>query len=338
MERISVLGVDLAKNVFQVHGVSERGQVIVQRRLNRPAFKTFMATIQPCLVGMEATGGARHWQREFKKQGHDARLIAPQFVKPFVKSDKNDANDAEAICEAVQRPNMRFVGEKTLEQQEIQMLHRIRSSLVSQRTEVGNELRAMLSDYEIIAPQGLSRLRAKVFEVSGAQDSRVSEVGKRMLASLMQRWSLCDEQISQMDMELEQVFKRHEVCRRLVTIPGVGPITATAIVGSVPNINGFKSGRHLSAWLGLVPKQNSSGGKQRLSGITKRGDSYLRMLLVHGGRAVVRCASKKTDARSVWVTEKAKTRGKNKAAVAVANKNARVIWKLLKTDQVYHVR
>jgi len=338
MDRISVLGVDLAKNVFQLHGVSERGQVVLRRKLSRQGFKKFMANLEPCLVGMEATSGSRHWQREFKKLGHDARLIAPQFVKPFVKSDKNDVNDAEAICEAVQRPSMRFVGEKTLEQQEIQMLHRVRGSLIAYRTELGNEIRAVLSDYEVVAPQGLARLREKVLEILSSDQSPVSEVGKSILGSLLEQWSNCNEQLAKMDQHLEKVFEKHEVCRRLVTIPGVGPITATAIVGTVPDIGGFKSGRHLSAWLGLVPKQNSSGGKHRLSGITKRGDTYLRTLLIHGGRSVVRASAKKTDKRSLWVIAKAKTRGKNKAAVAVANKNARVIWKILKTDQVYRAQ
>jgi len=338
MDRISVLGVDLAKNIFQVHGVSEKGQVLVRRKLSRAGFKTFMTSLPPCLVGMEATGGSRHWQRTFRKQGHDARLLAPQFVKPFVKSDKNDANDAEAICEAVQRPNMRFVGEKTLEQQEVQMIHRVRSGLVAHRTEICNEMRAVLSDFEVVAPQGLVRLREKTLEVLSAQNEQISAVGKDVLQGLLRQWAFCNEELAAMNKQLESVFDKFEVCRRLVTIPGVGPITATAIIGSVPDINGFKSGRHLSAWLGLVPKQNSSGGKQRLLGITKRGDKYLRMLLVHGGRAVVRCAGNKTDKRSLWVVAKAKARGKNKAAVAVANKNARVIWKILKTDQVYRVQ
>lgn len=251
MDRISVLGVDLAKNVFQVHGVSDVGQVVVRRKLSREGFKKYMAKLEPCLVGMEATSGSRHWQREFKKLGHDARLIAPQFVKPFVKSDKNDANDAEAICEAVQRPNMRFVGEKTLEQQEIQMLHRMRSGLVAHRTEICNEIRAVLADFEVVASQGLARLREKVLEVTSVEGSPVSDVGKWLLTSLLEQWRACNEHLAKMDEQLETVFNKYEVCRRLVTIPGVGPITATAIVGSVPNINGFKSGRHLSAWLDL---------------------------------------------------------------------------------------
>jgi transposase len=290
------------------------------------------------LVGMEATGGSRYWQREFKKLGHDARLMAPQFVKPFVKSDKNDANDAEAICEAVQRPNMRFVGEKTLEQQQIQMIHRVRSSLVANRTEICNEIRAILSDFDVIAPQGLGRLREKILETLSEYGGKVSELGKEVLQSLLRQWNFCNEELEKTNVHLKTVFEQHEVCRRLITIPGIGPITATAIVGSVPNVNSFKSGRHLSAWLGLVPKQNSSGGKSRLSGITKRGDKYLRALLVHGGRSVVRTAANKTDKRSLWIVNKAATRGKNKTAVAVANKNARVIWKILKTDQVYCVQ
>jgi transposase len=193
MDRISALGIDLAKNIFQLHGVSESGKVLVKRRLSRDGFQKFMANLQPCLVGMEATNGARGWQRKFEKLGHDARLMAPQFVKPFVKSDKNDANDAEAICEAVQRPNMRFVGKKTLEQQEIQMVHRLRSNLISHRTELCNEMRATLSEFEIVVALGLSRLREKVLEVTSDNSSQVSPLGKRLLVTLLKQWRECDE-------------------------------------------------------------------------------------------------------------------------------------------------
>lgn len=338
MTRLTAIGIDLAKNVFQVHGVDAVGRAVVKRRLSRSGLKNFIGNLEPCLIGVEACGGARFWVREFKKHGHDARMIPAQFVKPFVKSDKNDANDAEAICEALQRPNMRFVAEKTLEQQEIQMVHRMRSSLIAHRTELINELRALLGDYGICATKGVARIRAKAMEVLSSETPTLSPVALRIVQSLVTQWKTNDERIAEIESELEMVFKRHDVCRRLVTIPGVGKITATAILGTVPSASDFKSGRHLSAWLGLVPKQNSSGGKQNLSGITKRGDVYLRSLLVHGGRAVVRAAPSKTDRRSLWIVEKAKTRGKNKAAVAVANKNARVIWKILKTEEIYRAR
>lgn len=337
MDRISAMGIDLAKNIFQVHGVNSGGKVLVRKKLSRSGLVKFVANLEACLIGVEASGGARYWVREFRKLGHDARMIPAQFVKPFVKADKNDANDAEAICEAVQRPNMRFVGEKTIEQQEIQMVHRTRSGLITHRTALCNEIRAMLGDHGIQAPQGLIALRNKLTAVLSSEDVSLSGLLRGLLASLLEMWRESERQIEKLDRTLDEVFNQHEACRRLVTIPGVGKITATAILGTVPRDGDFRSGRHLSAWLGLVPRQNSSGGKQKLSGITKRGDCYLRTLLIHGGRTVVQYAAKKQDKRSQWVTEKAKTRGKNKAAVAVANKNARIIWKLLRTNEVYHV-
>jgi transposase len=336
MERLTAIGIDLAKRVFQVHGVNLEGKVSVKRKLSRSGLLKFVGNLEPCLIGVEASGGCRYWVREFKKFGHDVRIMAPQFVKPYVKSDKNDANDAAAICEAVQRPDMRFVAEKSMEQQEIQMLHRIRSGLVSQRTELCNELRAILSDYGIVTRQGLQGLQEKLNEVLSS-DNELSGLAKEILTSLLTLWTQGDEHVERIEKQLDQIFDKYEVCRRLETIPGVGRITATAILGTVPNASEFKTGRHLSAWLGLVPRQNSSGGKQRLSGITKRGDTYLRTLLIHGGRTVVQHATKKQDKRSLWIANKAKTRGRNKAAVAVANKNARVIWKILKTNEVYRV-
>lgn len=335
MQGISVVGIDLAKSVFQVHGVDKSGRVVMKRKLNRGDLIKLGATLPRCLIGLEASGGARYWVRELSRHGHDVRLIAPQFVKPFVKSDKNDANDAEAICEAVQRPNMRFVANKTPEQQTIQNIHRIRSRRIASRTELCNELRGLLSDEGIVAPQGLSKLRERVLKLLSNELDALNGWLAEELQMIVTEWNRLDEYITHSDRLLDEIFKKHPVCKRLETIPGVGKVTATAILGSVGDINNYRSGRHLSAWLGLVPRQNSSGGKTRLSGITKRGDSYLRMLLIHGGRAVVRTAANKLDKRSLWIVGKAKTRGKNKAAVAVANKNARVIWKLLKTEESY---
>jgi transposase len=335
MAKTTAIGIDLAKNVFQIHGVDELGRAIIKRKVSRSGLSKFVSTLEPCLIGVEASGGARFWVREFKKFGHDARMIPPQFVKPFVKSEKNDANDAEAICEAVQRPNMRFVAEKTMEQQDIQMLHRIRNGLVGHRTEMVNELRAIMGDYGIIAAKGIFRIREKTREVLSDEASNLSPIVRHVMEGIVERLRIYDEEINNLEKKLDEVFKAHEVCRRLISIPGVGKITATAIIGTVPHASHFKSGRHLSAWLGLVPRQNSSGGKQKLSGITKRGDTYLRTLLIHGGRTVVQHATKKADKRSQWISEKIKTRGKNKTAVAVANKNARVIWKILKTEEVF---
>jgi transposase len=335
METISILGIDLAKKVFQVHGVGESGKPVVRRKYSRSGLLRFVGSLKPCLIGLEATGGSRYWVRELSRFGHDVKLIAPQFVKPFVKSDKNDANDAEAICEAVQRPNMRFVAPKTQYQQDIQTMHRVRSRRITARTELCNEIRAILSDEGIVVPLGLSKLKSVVQDIMVS--NKVSENYRRILETLFIEWSQLDTHIARSETCLSEVYESNATCQRLTTIPGVGKLTATAIVGTVGDITNFKSGRHLSAWLGLVPKQHSSGGKQKLSGITKRGDKYLRSLLVHGGRSVVRTAGAKQDKRSRWITEKAKTRGKNKAAVAVANKNARVIWKLLSTEETYKV-
>jgi transposase len=336
MTRLTAIGIDLAKNVFQVHGVDGKGKTLVRRKLSRSGLVKFVRTLEPCVIGVEASGGARFWVREFKKYGHDARMIPAQFVKPFVKSDKNDANDAEAICEAVQRPNMRFVAEKTMEQQQIQLMHRVRAGLMAHRTEVMNEARAVLSDFGINVAQGVGRLREKLDEVFSSKID-LDQLAVDILRSLAEIWKACESEIKRSDERIEKVFEQYDVCRRLCTIPGIGKITATAIVGTVPHVSNFKSGRHLSAWLGLVPRQNSTGGKQKLSGITKRGDTYLRTLLIHGGRTVVLHSTKKQDKRSIWIANKAKTRGKNKAAVAVANKNARIIWKILSTNETYRV-
>ena len=335
METISVLGVDLAKSVFQVHGVTSAGKPVVRRKYSRSGLLRFVSTLEPCLIGLEASGGSRYWARELKSFGHDVKLMPPQFVKPFVKSDKNDVNDAEAICEAVQRPNMRFVAEKTPQQQEVQMFHRVRSRRITSRTELCNEIRAILADVGIVVPLGLAKLKKRMSELVSVTSNEIPDWVQRELQVMFTEWNRLDEYIAHSDQLLEEVYEKHPVCKRLTTIPGVGKLTATAVLGTVGDIKNFKSGRHLSAWLGLVPRQNSSGGKQRLSGISKRGDKYLRSLLVHGGRAVVRTANNKNDRRSLWVSEKTKTRGKNKAAVAVANKNARVIWKLLSTNEIY---
>lgn len=335
MDRINALGIDLAKNIFQLHGVDANGKAVLKKQLTRKKLTDFVSNLEPTLIGVEASSGARHWVREFKKLGHQAKLIPAQFVKPFVKSEKNDANDAEAICEAVQRPNMRFVSEKTLEQEQIQMVHRIRERRIRSRTELCNEIRGILNDSGIIAPKGLSNLRKKIDELIKSEEQQVGEWLKKEITVLKKEWVSIDENIAHSDNLIEEIFEKHEVCKRLVTIPGVGKITATALIGAVGDIHAYKSGRHLSASFGLVPRQNSSGGKQKLSGITKRGDVYIRTLLIHGGRTVVQYCEKKTDKRSLWIKEKVKTRGKNKAAVAVANKNARVIWKIMKTEDSY---
>lgn len=333
MKRITVMGIDLAKNVFQVHGVGSRGEVLLRRSYGRGGVVRFVSNLKPCLIGIEACCGAYHWAREFRKHGHEVKIMSPQYVKPYVKTNKNDYNDAEAICEAVQRPNMRFVAEKSIEQQGIQMLHRSRTNFVRSRTRLINESRGFLAELGIVIAKGVSQFRHRA--TTWLEDERLPECSKQILESELEYFDLLSQQIKRIDDKLDEVFRKNAVCKRLTTIPGVGPITATAIIAAVADVSHFDSGRHLAAWLGLVPRQNSTGGKSQLGGISKRGDSYLRTLLIHGGRSVVRTIGTKTDRRSRWIAEKVKTRGKNKTAVAVANKNARVIWKLLKSEEVF---
>jgi transposase len=335
MKRITVLGVDLAKDVFHIYGSDAQGREVVKRQFGRGGLLRFLSNLKPCLIGMEACGGAHYWSRECRRMGHEVRLMPPQYVKPYVKTNKNDFNDAEAIWEAVQRPNMRFVPQKTVEQQEIQMLHRSRSLFVRSRTRVCNEVRGFLAELGIFFPKGVKRTRQILEQLLSQDDLRLNETAKFILTSHRNYFDLLQLQLERLETKVNEIFESNPKCQRLATIPGIGPITATAIIAAIPDIDAFRSGRHLAAWWGLVPRQNSSGGKTQLGSISKRGDNYIRTLLIHGGRTVVRSAEQKADKRSQWIASKAKTRGKNKAAVAVANKNARVIWKLLKTEEVY---
>jgi len=272
------------------------------------------------LIGLEACAGAHYWARELIQLGHDARLISPQFVKPYVKGNKNDANDAEAICEAVGHPSMRFVPVKTLEQQDVQMLHRVRSGLVKERTTVADQLRGLLGEYGLVIGQGLSQLRKRLPEILEDAENGLSVLARAVFSDGYERLVDLDRQIKGYEDKIQAVYRSSAVCQKLGTIPGVGPITATAMV---------------AAWLGIVPKQESSGGKPKLLGISKRGDRYLRTLLIHGGRSVVKTAVTQDDAQSRWIDDLVKRRNANIAAVAVANKNARIIWALLTRDEVY---
>ncbi len=335
MRVISVMGIDLAKGVFHVCGQDAVGNIIVRRKLSRNELMRFVANTPQCRIGVEACGGANHWVREFKKHGHSVKMMPPQYVKPFVKTNKNDFNDAEAICEAVQRPSMHFVPEKTIEQQDIQMVHRVRTRLVRNRTSLCNEIRGCLAEYGVVIGPGLSKLRKKLIDVISDDKSQLSGRVKTMITQMHSEWLFLEERVKELDEEIKRIFEGNDTCKRISKIPGLGVVTSTAIVACVGDPSVFKNGRQMSAWLGLVPRQSSSGGKTTLLGISKRGDDYIRSLLVHGGRSVVQYAPKKTDKRSQWVSEKAASRGKNKAAVAVANKNARIIWKMLMTGEQY---
>ena len=332
------VGVDLAKNVFQVHGVDRSEKAVWRRKLVRADWiKALLAQIDPgCEIGMEACGGAHHWARLLQAQGYSAKLIAPQFVKPYVKSNKNDANDAEAICEAMSRPSMRFVTVKTVEQQDIQAVHRVRASLVDQRKAKANQIRGLTSEYGLIAPKELLYLRASIPRWLEDQDNGLSERFRRLLRGLWQDLLAIDERVEDLDREIEQIARQDPVAVRLQQLRGIGPVTATALLATVGDASQFANGRQMAASFGLTPKQNSSGGKERLLGISKRGDAYLRSLLVHGARAVIRTAQTKTDRLSLWVMRIATTRHPNIAAVALANKTARIAWAMISRGTNYH--
>lgn len=326
---ITVLGIDLAKQSFQLHGLDKNNAVVLIKKLTRNKLSQFIAQLPPCLIGIEACSGSNYWVRVFERYGHTVRMISPQFVKPFVKSNKNDAADAEAICEAVQRPSMRFVPAKSVEQQDIQSLHRIRSQAVARRTAQANQIRGLLMEYGIIIPKGISYVRKEIPCILEDAMNELTFIFRELLSELYNEMVHLDERIEMLENKLKVICEENENCQRLLTIPGVGLLSATALVAAIGDISVFKSGRELAAWLGLVPGQHSTGGKPTLLGISKRGDTYLRTLLIHGGRTVVRVAEKYQDKRNQWIQRLEQRRGKNISAVAVANKNARIAWVLL---------
>lgn len=335
MNDLYMLGIDLSKNVFQIHGVDARGNVMIRKQLRRAALKQFLATVPRCIVAMEACGGSHYWGRECRKYGHEVRLIPPQFVKPYVKGNKNDLADAEAIVEAAMRPGMRFAAVKEIWQQDILMIHRVRERLIRNRTSLQNEIRGLLNEYGVVFPQGRTSLRKGIGDILGSSGVSMSVEAKEIIGQLYKELLELEERVSGYDSKIQARYSANERCRRLGTIPGVGPITATALEAAVGDFRYFKNGRQLAASLGLVPRQNSTGGKQKLLGISKRGDIYIRKLLIHGARNVVRYATGKTDKRSRWVIHKSETRGFNKACVALANKNARICWALMVNGENY---
>ena len=333
--KITRIGLDLAKSVFQVHGVDRGGRTVLRRRLRRSEVWKFFAGQEPCLVGMEACGGAHHWGRELMKLGHQVRLISPQFVKPYVKSNKNDANDAEAICEAVSRPGMRFVAVKTCQQQELQGMHRVRSGLVSERTALANRIRGLLAEFGVVLPKQLAQLRCGLPQVLEDGGNGLSGSMRGVLEGLRQDLVERDARVRELDRLIEQAARQDAACQRVSAIEGIGPVTATALVATVGAGAGFANGRGFSACVGLVPRQHGSGGKAGLGRISKRGDPYLRTLLIHGARSVLSHVAGKTDRRSRWLQGLIARRGKNVAAVALANKNARIAWALLARAEAY---
>jgi transposase len=273
--------------------------------------------------------------RQFQALGHTVKLMSPQFVKPYVKSNKNDSNDAEAICEAVTRPSMRFVAIKTVEQQDIQALHRIRSGFVQRRTALTNQIRGLLNEYGIIIPQGITQLPKYFPGIIENAENALTVLSRTFFTELYEQFITIDKQIKGYTRQLEQLAKNSDVCQRLMKVPGVGALTATALIAAVNQGKEFKKGREMAAWLGLVPRQHSTGGKSKLLGISKRGDTYLRTLLLHGARSVIRHVEKQQRFKSSWVYGVIERRGKNKASVALANKNARILWALLSKEVEY---
>jgi len=320
--------------VFQVHGVDVHGKAMLRKQLHRSEMAKFFTNLEPCLIGMEACGSSHYWARKLGELGHTIRLMSPQFVKPYVKTNKNDMADAEAICEAVSRPNMHFVPIKNVEQQAILSVHRARQGFVKTRTAQGNQIRGLLSEFGIVIPQGIHSIANRIPDILEDAENGLPGIVRHLLKRLNDRLRELDHQVEELELQIKLWHKENESSQKLEAIPGIGPITASAIVATVGNATEFKNGRQLAAWLGLVPKQNSSGGKQVLLGISKRGDTYLRTLLIHGGRAVIRVVEKK-DLSDNWLRNLISRRNKNVAAVALANKNARIVWALLTKNEAF---
>lgn len=334
MKELTTIGLDIAKSVFQVHGIDEHGKVQVRKQLRRKEVISFFTQQAPCLVGLEACGSAHYWARELQALGHTVKLISPQFVKPYVKSNKNDARDAEAICEAVTRPSMRFVPLKTPEQQAILSCHRARQGAVKARTAQANQLRGLLAEFGIVIPQGRQRLMAALPTLLAEPEGALPGQVRQLFAPLFSQLQAFDRQIEELEQQIRQWHRANEASQRLEQVPGIGPLTASALVASIGDVRAFQNGRQLAAWLGLVPRQHSTGGKAQLLGISKRGDVYLRTLLIHGARAVLRHTEAKRR-KSPWLEKLVRRRNRNIAAVALAHKQARIVWALLAYDREY---
>ncbi|NIP17542.1 MAG: IS110 family transposase [Xanthomonadales bacterium] len=334
MKEVTTIGLDLAKNVFQVHGVDAEGNVVIRRQLRRSQVLPFFRKLEPCLVGLEACATAHHWARELMALGHEVRLMPPHYVKPYVKRGKNDAADAAAIAEAVTRPTMRFVAVKSIEQQSILMVHRTRELLVRQRTMAINAMRGHMAELGIVAPSGVPQIRKLLAIIDDSEDDRLPPVARSCLEALARQYLALDAEINAAERQIHAWHRNDETSRRLATIPGIGVITASALAASVSDPNVFRSGRELAAWIGLVPRQNATGGKPRLGRICKQGDAYLRWLLVAGAMSVVRHA-KRRGAASPWLAELIARKPAMVCAVALANKNARTAWAILMSGEGY---
>ena len=333
---ISLLGIDIAKDVFQLHGADSLGKKLLKKRISRNELAEYIIKLPSCTIVMESCGGANYWARKFSKMGHHVKLISPQFVKPFVKTNKNDANDAEAIVEAASRSSMNFVPIKQVEQQDIQSVHRVRSRLVKNRTALINEIRGLNLEYGITIRAGAATVKRNLRAIIDDLTNELTSSSRELMQDLYEELVEIEERLKKIDKKIKNICRNNEQCQRILQVPGIGELTATAIVSAVPNPGEFKNGRHMAAWLGLVPRQSSSGNKQVLLGISKRGDRYLRTLLIHGARAAL-CLCKNIKGKyGDWLNNKKATLSLNKAAVALANKNARIIWSLLHTGENFN--
>ena len=333
--KVTTTGIDLAKNVFQVHGVDERGKAVLRKQLKRKDVAAFFARIEPCLIGMEACGSAHYWARKLTELGHTVRLMAPQFVKPYVKTNKNDRNDAEAICEAVSRPNMRYVPVKTPESQALLALHRGRQGFVKARTAQVNQIRGLLAEFGIVIAKGIGHVTKRLPEILEDGENGLPGLMRQLIQRLGEHLKELDRQVQELEREIQLWHRQSPASCRLAEIAGIGPLTATALVASVGDARSFRNARQLPAWMGLVPRQNSSGGKPSLKGISKRGDVYLRTLLIHGARAVIAQFERNPNPPDGWLKRLLARRNRNVAAVALANKNARIAWALLAHERTF---
>lgn len=335
MDDINVIGIDLAKNVFQIHGSDKAGNRVYSKRVNRSKLCETVAQLPKCLIGIEACSSAHYWANQFQALGHDVRIMAPKYVKPYMLNNKNDANDAAAIAEAVTRPRTRFVPIKNREQQDIQALHRVREQQVKQRTALSNQIRGLVGEAGIAIPQGIAAIRRALPFVLEDASNNLSIVLRDLISVLWEQFKGIDERLAYFNQQIENIAQNNEICQRLMKIPGIGAVSATILLTVLGQISVFKSSRDFAAFLGLVPKQHSSGNRVILKGISKQGNSYIRRLLIHGARAVVRYCDGKEDRRSQWLTDKKNRSHANVAAVALANKNARCCWAMIKNNTEY---
>ncbi len=334
MSEVTTIGVDLAKNVFQIHGVDMSGTTVIRKQLRRRQVLALFEKQPPCLVGMEACATAHHWAREITALSHEVKLMPPRYVKPYVKRNKNDAADAEGICEAVTRPTMRFVAVKSAEQQSVLMLHRTRELMVRQRTMLVNAIRAHLAEFGVVSRVGLPHVKELLAVIADKGDDRIPTLARMCLKGLARQLLSLEREIVAAEKRIHAWHRANDNSRRLETIPGIGPITASALVASITDPQVFKSGRMMAAWIGLVPKQNSSGGKERMGRISKQGDQYLRWLLVAGAMSVIKQVKRRGTA-DPWLAEIVANKPLKVAAVALANKNARIAWALLRHGGMY---